>query len=78
MIGMPVVDAPIKVAEQRNTKCLYAKARAGALPNFTGINSPYEAPENPDLVVDTSDSSIETSVQLLRQALSARGCCDQH
>ena len=72
------VDAPIEVVEQRDTKGLYAKARAGALPNFTGVNSPYEAPENPDLVVDTSDSSIETSVQLVLQTLSTRGWFDQH
>jgi bifunctional enzyme CysN/CysC len=72
------VDAPIEVVEQRDTKGLYAKARSGALPNFTGVNSPYEAPENPDLVVDTSDSSIETSVQFLLQTLSTRGWFDQH
>ena len=72
------VDAPIEVVEQRDTKGLYAKARAGELPNFTGVSSPYEAPENPDLVVDTSDSSIETGVQLLLQTLSTRGWFDQH
>ena len=72
------VDAPIEVVEQRDTKGLYAKARAGELPNFTGVSSPYEAPENPDLVVDTSDSSIETSVQSLLQTLSTRGLFDQH
>lgn len=47
------VDTPIDVAEQRDVKGLYAKARAGRLPNFTGIDSPYERPESPELRLDT-------------------------
>ncbi len=52
------VDTPLAVAESRDSKGLYAKARAGKLPNFTGIDSPYEAPDRADLIVDTSRQSI--------------------
>ena len=48
------VRAPLQVCEARDPKGLYAKCRAGRLPNFTGIDSPYEAPESPDLVLDTT------------------------
>jgi bifunctional enzyme CysN/CysC len=48
------VDAPLAVAEARDRKGLYAKARAGELTNFTGIDSPYEAPTDPDIHLDTS------------------------
>ena len=53
------VDTPLAVAEQRDVKGLYAKARAGKLKNFTGIDSPYEAPEHPELRLDTTASSAE-------------------
>lgn len=52
------VDAPMVVVEKRDTKGLYAKARAGLLPNFTGVDSPYEIPTNPDLRVESSVSSV--------------------
>ena len=48
------VDAPLELAEQRDPKGLYRLARSGGLANFTGIDSPYEAPESPDLRVDTA------------------------
>ncbi|TDK29996.1 adenylyl-sulfate kinase [Luteimonas terrae] len=48
------VDTPLEVAERRDVKGLYAKARRGGLPNFTGIDSPYEAPHSPELVLDTT------------------------
>jgi len=48
------VDTPLEVCESRDVKGLYAKARAGEIPNFTGISAPYEAPVNPELRVDTS------------------------
>lgn len=51
------VDTPLEVAESRDVKGLYKKARAGQLKNFTGIDSPYEAPENPDIVVNTAAMS---------------------
>ena len=51
------VDTPLEVAESRDVKGLYAKARRGELPNFTGIDSPYEAPEAPELRVATPSSA---------------------
>ena len=56
------VDAPLEVCEQRDVKGLYKKARAGEVKNFTGIDSPYEAPTNPDLVLETGVLSIDESV----------------
>jgi len=53
------VDTPLKVCEQRDPKGLYKKARAGELPNFTGIDSDYEAPENPEIVVTGGNASAE-------------------
>ena len=53
------VDAPLAVAEQRDVKGLYAKARRGELPHFTGIDSPYEPPEQPELHLDTTARSAE-------------------
>lgn len=56
------VDAPLSVCEDRDPKGLYKKARAGSIPNFTGISAPYEAPENPEVHVHTGDQSIEECV----------------
>ena len=53
------VDAPIEVCEERDPKGLYRKARAGEIANFTGIDSPYEAPESPDLVLDSANCAPE-------------------
>ncbi len=53
------VDAPLELAEQRDTKGLYKKARAGQIRNFTGIDSPYEAPVSPELRLDTSSGTAE-------------------
>ncbi|MGA7758890.1 MAG: adenylyl-sulfate kinase, partial [Ilumatobacteraceae bacterium] len=53
------VDTPLEVAEQRDPKGLYAKARRGELENFTGIDSPYEPPEHPEVRVDTSEMTAE-------------------
>jgi bifunctional enzyme CysN/CysC len=53
------IDTPLAEAEKRDVKGLYAKARAGALKNFTGIDSPYEAPENAELRIDTTDMSAD-------------------
>ena len=53
------VDTPLEVAERRDVKGLYAKARAGKIPNFTGIDSPYEAPERAELVLDTVNDTPE-------------------
>jgi bifunctional enzyme CysN/CysC len=57
------VDTPLAVAEQRDVKGLYAKARAGKIPNFTGIDSPYEAPEHAELVLDTVHEAPEVLAQ---------------
>ncbi|KAI0889477.1 adenylylsulfate kinase [Annulohypoxylon maeteangense] len=61
------VDVPISVAEQRDPKGLYKKARAGEIKEFTGISSPYEAPESPEIVIKTHESSVEECVaQIVR------------
>src|SRR3546814_19119620 len=49
------IDTPLEEAERRDVKGLYKKARAGQLKNFTGIDSPYEAPENPEIRIDTTE-----------------------
>ncbi len=54
------VDTPLRVAERRDAKGLYARARRGELPNFTGIDSPYEAPDDADIVLDTTIASAQT------------------
>jgi bifunctional enzyme CysN/CysC len=59
------VAAPIDVCEQRDPKGLYAKARRGEIPEFTGISAPYEAPERAELVVDTAQLSVAESLQVL-------------
>ena len=57
------VDTPLAVADARDVKGLYKKARAGELKNFTGIDSPYEAPESPDIVVNTVEMTVEQAAQ---------------
>lgn len=57
------VYAPLEVCEQRDVKGLYKKARAGKIKNFTGIDAPFEAPQNPDLKVDTSVLTIEECIE---------------
>ncbi len=56
------VDTSIEEAENRDVKGLYAKARRGELPNFTGVDSPYEAPQNPEIRLKAGRDSIETCV----------------
>jgi bifunctional enzyme CysN/CysC len=66
------VDTPLAVAEKRDTKGLYAKARRGEIRNFTGIDSAYEVPQKPEIVVDTTrrsaDLLAEEIVAYLRKA----------
>jgi adenylylsulfate kinase-like enzyme len=57
------LDADLKVCEARDPKGLYKKARAGKISDFTGIDSPYETPERPDLVIDTVNNSVEDCVR---------------
>jgi adenylylsulfate kinase len=59
------VDTPLEICEQRDVKGLYKKARAGEVKNFTGIDSPYERPESPDLVIKTETLTVEQSVERL-------------
>ncbi len=59
------LNPPLEVCEQRDTKGLYKKARAGVIKDFTGISSPFEAPKHPDLEIDTSVTSIMDSVNLI-------------
>lgn len=66
------VDCPLDVCEQRDTKGLYKKARAGQIRNFTGIDSPYETPENPDVVIRTAEQSIDDSVSVLMESVLPR------
>jgi bifunctional enzyme CysN/CysC len=63
------VHAPLAVAESRDPKGLYRRARAGELPHFTGIDSPYEAPTAADLVLDTSELSIEAATDALLERI---------
>jgi len=66
------VDTPLAEAEARDVKGLYAKARAGELPNFTGIDSPYEPPEEPELRIDTTALSAEEAAEKIVEALIKR------
>lgn len=66
------VDAPLEVCEQRDVKGLYKKARAGEVKNFTGISSPYEKPQHPDVVIATDKLSVEQAMEVLIQAISPR------
>ncbi|KAI0025441.1 Adenylylsulfate kinase-domain-containing protein [Xylariomycetidae sp. FL0641] len=66
------VDIPVEVAEQRDPKGLYKKARSGEIKEFTGISSPYEAPENPEIVVKTNERSVEECVQDIVAWLEAK------
>jgi adenylylsulfate kinase len=67
------VDCPVEVCERRDPKGLYKKARAGQLPEFTGISAPYEPPLNPELSVHTDRESEAESLQHLLQYLERRG-----
>jgi len=64
------VDTPLDVCEQRDVKGLYAKARAGELPNFTGISSPYESPQDPEIRIDTTQVSAEEAAEQIIDYLS--------
>ncbi len=63
------VSTPLDVAEARDPKGLYRRARAGEIPDFTGIDSPYEAPVAPDLVIDTTRTPVAVAVATIRTAL---------
>lgn len=63
---------PLAICEQRDVKGLYKKARLGEIPHFTGISSPYQEPENPDLKIDTGRLTLEASVEQVVALLKAR------
>ncbi|MAB10817.1 MAG: adenylyl-sulfate kinase, partial [Hyphomonas sp.] len=67
------VDTPLDVAEQRDVKGLYKKARAGEIKNFTGISSPYEAPENPELRIDTVNRNPDDAAEEILDYLKEHG-----
>ena len=66
------VNVPIEVAESRDPKGLYKKARQGDLPNFTGIDSDYEVPESAELEVNTSDLNLEQTVTKILEFLDKK------
>ncbi len=67
------VETPLRIAEERDPKGLYKKARRGELKNFTGIDSPYEPPENPEILVDTSAMSAEQAAEKIITELRRKG-----
>tara|TARA_B100002052_G_scaffold140323_1_gene128615 strand:- start:46 stop:699 length:654 start_codon:yes stop_codon:yes gene_type:complete len=71
------VDAPLEICEQRDPKGLYAKARSGAIPNFTGISAPYEPPEHPEVHVHTGRDTLSACVEKLVHFLVHNGYLDQ-
>jgi bifunctional enzyme CysN/CysC len=71
------VDTPLGVAEERDPKGLYKKARRGELKNFTGIDSPYERPEHPEIRLDTMANTPEVAADVVIRALEQRGAVDR-
>lgn len=67
------IDVPIEVAEQRDPKGLYKKAREGIIKEFTGISAPYEAPENPDIHIRADQVSVEDAVRQIIAEVEKRG-----
>ena len=66
-------NASLEACESRDVKGLYKRARAGEIKNYTGIDSPYEAPSNPELVIDTESESLEESVAKVVDFLKSKG-----
>jgi adenylyl-sulfate kinase len=67
------METPLSVCEQRDPKGLYKKARAGQIPHFTGIDSPYETPECPEIHIDTSTQSVESGIDQIMTHLRSQG-----
>ncbi|MEH6556155.1 MAG: adenylyl-sulfate kinase [Oceanicoccus sp.] len=67
------VNVPLEVAEERDPKGLYKKARAGEIPNFTGISDPYEEPLNAEVVLNSHEMTLEQEVDILLQIMTERG-----
>ena len=70
------VNTPLEVAEKRDVKGLYAKARAGEIKNFTGIDSEYQVPKNPEITVDTTSMSADDAAELIVKYLTDNGFLD--
>jgi len=68
------VKCPLDVCEERDTKGLYKKARAGEVKDFTGISAPYEEPLNPELTIDSSKLTVEESTRAVLNYLEENGC----
>lgn len=66
------IDCPVEVCEERDVKGLYAKARKGEIPDFTGISAPFDVPKNPEVAVDTANQTLEESHQELVKAIIER------
>jgi adenylylsulfate kinase len=79
--GLPFVevfvDVPVEVAEKRDLKGLYKKARAGEIKEFTGISAPYERPENPEVHLENTDLSVEDAVKKIVVFLEEKGYLDR-
>ncbi len=71
------VNASVEVCASRDVKGLYAKALSGELKNFTGVSDPYEAPENPEIIVNTGDETLEQSVDKIITYLEAHDLISQ-
>ncbi len=67
------VDTPLEVCEERDTKGLYARARRGEIAGFTGIDDPYEAPQHPEVVVETMNHTAEENATRILDLLIERG-----
>jgi adenylylsulfate kinase len=65
-------NSPLEVCEERDVKGLYKRARKGEIKNYTGISSPYEEPEHPDLVLDTANETVEDNVEKILDMLEER------
>ena len=70
---MEYVKCPIEVCEERDIKGMYAKARAGEIKQFTGIDSPFEEPDKADIIVDTDKQTIEENKEIIISALDKMG-----
>lgn len=70
-------DSPLEVCESRDVKGLYKKARAGLIPDFTGISSPYETPQNPELIVNTGTTDLNSCVRQVINELKRRGILEK-
>ena len=67
------IDCPVEVAESRDPKGLYKKAREGKIPEFTGISAPYEEPMKPEVTIKTADTSVEDAVKIIVGYLNEKG-----